>query len=250
MRWRWLVLISLWLLALAARVRADNDVVKLLPPTTMTAERGEYQVVHLDKNHDNSPHYEVIEYCAGCETIEAETGGFFKIAEGQGNLGPNTFATFSIHAQAMGAMISRATIGPLTIHHRIEVKWNPGDENSPEPKEGLTLHFIHSVEACVETFGIGAERFVGTAKGKAQAYTNSPGGFLEVVSQSECSGIGTSADPVGRQATFTLVGLKSGWCGYLDATVSGSVSAALGGFANATTTAQITWKAEIKRGER
>ena len=245
MRWTWLVLVSLWLLLKSASYAKADEVVKILPPTSQRVENGEGTVYLVGTKNKDVPHYEIIEYCNGCETVEAETGGFFQIAEGQGNLGPNSFATFSIHAQAMGAMISKATIGPLTVHHRLEVIWQPGEEGAPEPRQGLTIHFTHYVDACVETFGIGAEKLIGTAKGKANAYTCSPAGFLEVVSESQCSGIGTNADPQGKKATLTLRGVKSGWSGYLDAVVSGSVTATLGGYSNASATAQVSWQAEL-----
>jgi len=191
-------------------------------------------------------HYEVTEWCSKVLTFEPNTVGCIKIGGGSGMVGPNCYAYCETHSGAFVSGSSSTSIGPLMIRNPITIKWCPGKDKEPEPKDGVTIFLHHSTEIYGEAMGSGIKNVYGFAKAKGEAKTQSKGGSGSTSIDLNAPLVGIESLSPGDHPTYTLSGLRSGQKIFITAEVWSSASTYLISSAMVHATAEITWEASSK----
>ena len=209
-------------------------------------ERGKIapSVVTASVFKTSQSHYVVTEWCAGAKVADPVPTGPGKVIQGSGLLGPNCYAQATAYSGTVCNLWATVSVGPLTITNPITVEWDPGEDNTPEPRGGLTLYLYHDCRSFTEAQGIGAGKVVGSAKARASARTRGPSQTCYSESQSNAPLAGADADPRGDSKVEILTSLHSGWKGFISAQVSGVAGSWIVGCAEMEATAEITWEAE------
>jgi len=189
-------------------------------------------------------HYEVIEWCQGAEFVDPSFSGPFNQGEGKGIKGINTSAAAVVFSVTVYNGFNSAQVEPVTVRNLITVNWISGKDNASEPAGGLNLYFHHSSRTYAEASGAGVKDFVGSGHAKADAKTQGPGGSSHSQSEASAPLLGVECDPKADNSTYMVENVRSGWKGYISATVSVTSSSLVFGCGEAEAEAEITWEAE------
>lgn len=202
-------------------------------------------------------HYEVTEWDEELDIVPTRVYGFLRIGKGQIEKGPNCCVSAITEAAALIG-ITRTPSGPVKVKRAITVKWIPGPNNEPEPKNGVDITFHHYTSVYANNYGLSLGNWGPPVSVRADAKTTSPSGnkvqagtirFQFLLSLDSNEETQTKPDfGFKGEDQDTLKGLKSGWKGYMTAEVEVNSYSGFLNFSKAEATALVTWEASCKGG--